>query len=135
VQWPIESFAAKPRLVLKGGLVNWALMGDPNASLPTPQPVLYRPSFGTYGKARRTTGLTFMSQAGIAAGVPERLGLERQIVEVRNCRSIGKQHMVRNTTLPDIMVDPETFRVTIDGEVVTIDPARELPLTRLFFMV
>jgi urease subunit alpha len=135
VQWPIASFAAKPRLVIKGGMVSWGLMGDPNASLPTPQPVFYRPTFGGYGKALRTTGVTFMSRAGIADGVPERLGLERQVIDVRNCRSIGKQHMVRNGRVPDITVDPETFQVTVDGEVVTIDPARELPLTRLFFMV
>lgn len=135
VQWPIPSFAAKPRLVVKGGLINWAAMGDPNASLPTPQPVYYRPMFGGYGRARQTTGITFMSQAGIAAGVPEQLDLHRQILPVRNCRSIGKQHMVRNGTLPDIAVDPETFKVTIDGAIATIDPAKELPLTRLFFMV
>jgi urease subunit alpha len=135
VQWPIASFAAKPRLVIKGGIINWAAMGDPNASLPTPQPIWYRHMFGAYGRARQSTSVTFMSQAGIAAGVPERLGLHRQIVEVRNCRSIGKQHMVRNARVPDIQVDPETFRVTVDGEVVTIDPAQELPLTRLFFMV
>jgi len=78
--------------------------------------------------------VTFMSQAGIAAGVPEKLGLRRQIVPVRNTRSIGKQHMVRNSVLPDIMVDPETYRVTIDCKVQTIDPASELPLTQLFFL-
>jgi urease subunit alpha len=135
VQWPITSFAAKPRLVIKGGLINWAAMGDPNASLPTPQPIYYRHMFGAYGRARQTTGVTFMSQAGIAAGVPEKLGLHRQIIPVRNCRSIGKQHMVRNTRAPDIQVDPETFKVSVDGEITTIEPAKELPLTRLFFMV
>ncbi len=135
VQWPITSFAAKPRLVVKGGLINWAAMGDPNASLPTPQPIYYRHMFGAYGRARQSTGVTFMSQAGIAAGVPEQLGLQRQIVGVRNCRSIGKQHMVRNSRIPDIQVDPETFKVSVDGEITTIEPAKELPLTRLFFMV
>lgn len=135
VQWPIASFAAKPRMVIKAGMVNWAAMGDPNASLPTPQPVYYRPSFGAYGRALQSTGVTFMAQAGISNGIPEQLDLHRQIVPVRNCRSIGKQHMVRNGRAPRIEVDPETFRVTVDGEVVTIDPARELPLTRLFFMV
>jgi urease subunit alpha len=135
VQWPIASFAAKPRLVVKGGLINWAAMGDPNASLPTPQPIFYRHMFGAYGRARQTTGVTFMSQAAIAAGVPERLDLHRQIIPVRNCRSIGKQHMVRNFRIPDIQVDPETFKVSVDGEITTIDPAQELPLTRLFFMV
>ena len=91
--------------------------------------------FGAYGRARQSTGVTFMSQAGIAAGVPEQLGLERQIIPVRNCRSIGKQHMVRNSRIPDITVDPETFKVTVDGEITTIEPAKELPLSRLFFMV
>jgi urease subunit alpha len=135
VQWPITSFAAKPRLVIKGGLINWAAMGDPNASLPTPQPIYYRHMFGAYGRARARTGVTFMSQAAIAAGVPEKLGLERQVIPVRNCRSIGKQHMVRNSRVPDIQVDPETFKVSVDGEITTIDPAKELPLNRLFFMV
>jgi urease subunit alpha len=135
VQWPIASFAAKPRLVVKGGLINWAAMGDPNASLPTPQPIYYRHMFGAYGRARARTGVTFMSQAAIAAGVPEKLGLERQVIPVRNCRSIGKQHMVRNSRVPDIQVDPETFKVSVDGEITTIDPAKELPLNRLFFMV
>jgi urease subunit alpha len=135
VQWPIASFAAKPRLVVKGGLINWAAMGDPNASLPTPQPIYYRHMFGAYGRARQSTGVTFMSQAAIAAGVPEQLGLQRQIIPVRNCRSIGKQHMVRNFRIPDIQVDPETFKVSVDGEITTIEPAKELPLTRLFFMV
>jgi urease subunit alpha len=135
VQWPIASFAAKPRLVVKGGLINWAAMGDPNASLPTPQPIYYRHMFGAYGRARQSTGVTFMSQAGIAAGIPEQLDLHRQIIPVRNCRSIGKQHMVRNTRAPDIQVDPETFKVSVDGEITTIEPAKELPLTRLFFMV
>jgi urease subunit alpha len=135
VQWPIASFAAKPRLVVKGGLINWAAMGDPNASLPTPQPIYYRHMFGAYGRARQSTGVTFMSQAAIAAGVPEQLDLHRQIIGVRNCRSIGKQHMVRNFRIPDIQVDPETFKVSVDGEITTIEPAKELPLTRLFFMV
>jgi urease subunit alpha len=135
VQWPIESFGAKPKQVIKAGIISWAAMGDPNASLPTPQPIYFRPMFGAYGRARQTTGVTFMSQAGIAAGIPEQLGLERQIIPVRNCRSIGKQHMVRNSRLPDIQVDPETFKVSVDGEITTIEPAKELPLTRLFFMV
>jgi urease subunit alpha len=134
VQWPIESFAAKPRLVIKGGLINWAAMGDPNASLPTPQPVRFRPMFGAYGKAVQSTGVTFMSQAAIEAGIPEHLGLQRQIAAVRNCRSIGKQHMVRNDRAPEVEVDPETFKVTVDGAVTTIEPAESLPLTRLFFL-
>jgi urease subunit alpha len=90
--------------------------------------------FGAYGRALQSTAVTFMSQAGIDEGVPERLGLKRQIAPVGSTRSIGKRHMVRNNRVPDIMVDPETFKVTIDGEVVTIDPAKQLPLTQLFYL-
>ncbi|WP_053914316.1 urease subunit alpha [Streptomyces sp. TP-A0875] len=134
VLWPMHSFGAKPKMVLKGGIVSWAQMGDPNASLPTPQPVYYRPSFGRYGRALQSTHVTFMSQAGIAAGVPERLGLERTVLPVLKTRTIGKHNMVRNDVLPRIEVDPETYRVTVDGEVVTIEPARKLPLNQLFFL-
>ncbi|RKE22524.1 urease subunit alpha [Streptomyces sp. TLI_171] len=135
VLWPIHSFAAKPKLVVKGGIVSWALMGDPNASLPTPQPVLYRPMFGQLGRAQQATHVTFMSQAGLAAGVPERLGLQRRVLPVRGTRGIGKHSMVRNDALPRVEVDPETFRVTVDGEVATIEPAATLPLNQLFFLV
>ena len=134
VLWPIGSFAAKPKMVIKGGVVSWAQMGDPNASLPTPQPVLYRPMFGAYGKAARTTRITFMSQAAIAAGVPERLGLESQVLPVRGCRQIGKEHMVRNSARPVIEVDPETYKVTFDGAPAHIEPAQSLPLNQLFFL-
>ncbi|MFC1413215.1 urease subunit alpha [Streptacidiphilus sp. N1-12] len=134
VLWPIGSFAAKPKMVIKGGLVNWAQMGDPNASLPTTQPIYYRPMFGAFGRAKQATRVSFMSQAGIAAGVPGELGLESRVLAVRHCRSIGKQHMVRNSALPKITVDPETYKVTLDGAPATIEPARELPLNQLFFL-
>ncbi len=134
VLWPINSFAAKPKLVIKGGMINWALMGDPNASLPTPQPVYYRPMFGAFGRARQATRVSFMSQAAVDLGVPDRLGLESRVLPVRRCRSVGKQHMVRNDALPKIAVDPETYKVTLDGEPATIEPARELPLNHLFYL-
>ncbi|WP_030057247.1 MULTISPECIES: urease subunit alpha [Streptomyces] len=134
VLWPINSFAAKPKMVIKGGVINWALMGDPNASLPTPQPVYYRPMFGAYGRARQATRVSFMSQAAVDLGVPAELGLESRVLPVRRCRSIGKQHMVRNDALPKIAVDPETYKVTLDGEPATIEPARELPLNHLFYL-
>ena len=134
VLWPVDSFAVKPRLVLKGGLINWALMGDPNASLPTPQPVYYRPMFGAYGMARQTTRVTFMSQAAIERGVPEALGLRSQVLPVRRCRGIGKEHMVRNDRTPHIEVDPETYKVTYDGKPAHIEPATSLPMTQLFFL-
>ncbi len=134
VLWPMHSFGAKPKMVIKGGIISWAQMGDPNASLPTPQPVYYRPSFGHYGRAMQATHVTFMSQAGIAAGVPGKLGLERKVLPVRKTRTIGKHNMVRNDAVPRIEVDPETYKVTVDGEVVTIDPAQKLPLNQLFFL-
>ncbi|CAM5652320.1 urease subunit alpha 1 [Streptomyces avidinii] len=134
VLWPIGSFAAKPKMVIKGGLINWALMGDPNASLPTPQPVYYRPMFGAYGKARQATRVSFMSQAAIDLGVPQKLGLDSKVLPVRHCRTVGKQHMVRNDALPVIKVDPETYKVTLDGVPATIEPARELPLNHLFYL-
>lgn len=97
--------------------------------------MIYRPMFGQYGKALPTTHATFMSQAGIAAGVPAELGLERLVLPVSRTRTIGKHNMVRNSELPEIKVDPETFKVTLNGKVATIDPAEELPLNHLFFLV
>ncbi len=135
VLWPIHSFAAKPKMIIKGGIISWAQMGDPNASLPTPQPVIYRPMFGQFGRAQQATHVTFMSQAGIAAGVPEELGLHRRVLPVRGTRVIGKHNMVRNNALPEVAVDPETFKVTLDGEVATIEPAASLPLNHLYFVV
>jgi urease subunit alpha len=134
VLWPFTSFAAKPALVVKGGLINWAQMGDPNASLPTPQPVYYRPMFGAMGMAQRKSNVTFLPDVAIAAGVPERLGLQRLIARVRHTRTVDKRHMVRNSALPKITVDPETYKVTVDGEHATIAPAQELPLNHLFFL-
>nr|WP_284439735.1 urease subunit alpha [Cellulomonas xiejunii] len=134
VLWPVGSFAAKPKMVLKGGVIRWALMGEPNASLPTPQPVFYRPMFGAYGKAMQSTRVTFMSQAAIDAGVPELLGLRSQILPVRRCRQLGKAHMVRNDATPVVDVDPETYKVTLDGQPAHIEPAQSLPMTQLFFL-
>ncbi|WP_106399444.1 urease subunit alpha [Actinocorallia populi] len=134
VLWQPHSFGAKPFMVVKGGAISWFPMGDPNASLPTPQPVVYRRTFGARGTALASSCVTFMSQAGIAAGVPERLGLRRIIEPIRQCRTVDKRHMVRNTTLADIAVDPETYKVTVNGDVVSIEPAKKLPLNKLFFL-
>jgi urease subunit alpha len=134
VLWPIDAFAAKPKMVIKGGFVSWAQMGDPNASLPTPQPVYYRPMFGAIGRALQTTRATFMSKASIAKGVPEQLGLRSQILPVQRTRVIGKKDMVRNDATPVIEVDPETYVVTLDGVPAHIEPAQTLPLTQLFFL-
>lgn len=135
VLWPIESFGAKPRLVIKGGFINWALMGDPNASIPTPQPALYRPMFGAYGLAPASTCVTFVSKAAHDLGIRQRLGLRRETVPVRNCRSIAKADMVRNSRTARIDVDPETYEVRVDGDLATVGPAERLPLSQLYFLM
>lgn len=135
VLWPVDSFGAKPKMVIKGGLINWALMGDPNASLPTPQPVYYRPMFGAIGQAMHKTRATFVSKASIEKGVPEQLGLKSQILPVTGSRAIGKSDMVRNDATPKIDVDPETYKVSVDGEPAHIEPAESLPLTQLYYLV
>ena len=134
VLWPVDTFAAKPKVVIKGGLINWGLMGDPNASLPTPQPVYFRPAFGALPQSLHATRATFVSKVSIEKGVPEKLGLKSQILPVRNTRSIGKSSMVRNSETPEVTVDPETYRVSLDGVPAEIEPAQSLPLTQLFFL-
>ena len=135
VLWPIAFFGAKPKMVIKGGFVNWALMGDPNASIPTPEPVIYRPMFGSFGKTMSKTKLTFLSKAAIDLGVPKKIGMEGGYVAVENCRGLSKSQMVRNNVVPKIEVDPETYQVKIDGEIATCEPAKELALTQLYFVV
>ena len=107
-------------------------MGDPNASIPTPEPVLHRPMFGAFGSAMRDTCLTFVSQA--ANGSLEDLGLGKSLTQVRNTRTIGKKDMVHNDLLPDIEVDPETYEVRVEGEVLTSEPAGKLPLAQRYFL-
>jgi urease subunit alpha len=133
VLWEPGFFGAKPKLVIKNGFINWGLMGDPNASLPTPQPVYYRPMFGAFGDALAQTCLTFVSGAAHAAGIGERLGLRRQVVPVRNTRKIGKRDMVRNSGTPQIDVNPETFAVTVDGKHATVAPLRTIALNQKYF--
>jgi urease subunit alpha len=135
VLWPIAFFGVKPKLVLKGGMVAWALMGDPNASIPTPEPVRYRPMFGALGGALSETCVTFVSGAALASGIGERLGLRRRLEAVRGCRSVTKADMVRNHRTPEITVDPETYEVRVDGEVATVPPAERLPMAQLYFLV
>ncbi len=135
VLWPIASFGVKPKLVVKGGLVAWALMGDPNASIPTPEPVLYRPMFGAFGRSIGETCVTFTSRAAHQDGIRERLGLQRMVEPVRGCRALGKADMVRNDLTPDIKVDPETYEVRLDGELATVPPAEELPMAQLYFLI
>jgi urease subunit alpha len=133
VLWEPAFFGAKPKLIIKSGFINWGLMGDPNASLPTPQPVYYRPMFGAFGDALPATCLTFVSGAAHASGIGARLGLKRQVVPVRNTRKIGKRDMVRNSGTPQIEVNPETFAVTVDGKHATVAPAKTIALNQKYF--
>jgi urease subunit alpha len=134
VLWRPAFFGVKPELVVKGGLIAWAAMGDPNASIPTPQPVLYRPMFAAYGRAISATSLTFVSAAALAGGVPARLGLARRAVAVQKCRGLGKRDMIHNSALPRLEVDPETYEVRADGERLTCEPASVLPMAQRYFL-
>ena len=127
-------FGVKPEIVIKGGMISFALMGDINASIPTPQPVYYRPMFGAYGKALPKTRMTFMSKASIEAGVPSKLGLQSLIGEVKNTRSLTKKDMKLNDYLPKIEVDPQNYQVHADGKLLTCEPATKLPLTQRYFL-
>jgi urease subunit alpha len=134
VLWKPAFFGVKPELVVKGGAIAWAAMGDPNASIPTPEPVLYRPMFAAFGRARATTALTFVSKAALDADVPRRLGLQRRAVAVGRCRAIGKRDMVHNDATPRIEVDPETYEVRADGALLTCEPALVLPMAQRYFL-
>lgn len=127
-------FGVKPELVLKGGLLIYAQMGDPNASIPTPQPVYPRPQFGAFGGALHKTCMTFVSQSSLEEGIVERYGLDRHVEAVKNCREIGKADMKRNDATPDIKVDPDTYQVWVDGEKVGSEPAKVLPMAQRYFL-
>ncbi|HEI8931915.1 TPA: urease subunit alpha [Citrobacter freundii] len=133
VLWEPQFFGAKPKLIIKGGMINWSLMGDPNASLPTPQPVFYRPMFGAMGKTLQDTCITFVSQAALEDGVKEKAGLERQVVAVNNCRSISKHDLIRNNATPHIDVNPETFAVKVDGVHATCQPIQTAVMNQKYF--
>jgi len=135
VLWPIGSFGAKPKLVIKGGMICWAVMGDPNGSIPTAEPSFYRPMFGAMGGAVAHTSLTFVSAAAHDAGIAAELGLSRRVEPVRRCRTITKRQMVRNDAMPAIEVDPDTYTVRVDGEIATVPPAERLSLAQLHFLV
>lgn len=135
VIWSPAFFGAKPDLVIKGGSIAAAPMGDPNASIPTPQPVHYRPMFGAFGKAVTATSLVFVSQAAMANGLKSRLGTDKEMVAVENTRGgISKKSMIHNDATPDIQIDPETYAVVADGELLVCEPAKELPLAQRYFL-
>ena len=133
VLWEPQFFGAKPKMVIKGGFINWASMGDPNASLPTPQPCYYRPMFGAFGQALPKTGVSLVSRAAFDLGIKERLGLERIVYPVRRTRQLTKFDMVRNGATPQIEVNPETFDVIVDGMRAYIPPAKEFSLAQLYW--
>ncbi|MCM5680879.1 urease subunit alpha [Schlegelella sp. S2-27] len=134
VLWKPAFFGVKPALVMKGGFIAMAAMGDPNASIPTPQPVHYRPMFGSYGGALARTSLTFLSQAAMAAGVADAYRLHKTVAAVRGCRSVKKAHMVHNGYAPAMQVDPQTYEVRADGQLLTCEPASVLPMAQRYFL-
>ena len=134
VLWRPAFFGVKPDMIVKGGFIAWSVMGDANASIPTPQPVLYRPMFGSFGGATAATSLLFTSQAALEAGLPAQLGLKKMPVAVEHCRNIGKADMKLNDATPVIEVDPETYEVRADGALLTCEPADVLPLAQRYFL-
>jgi urease subunit alpha len=133
VLWRPAFFGVKPSMILKGGMIAASLMGDANASIPTPQPVHYRPMFGAYGGGLRKS-LTFVSQAAFDAGVPARLGLTKTIAVARGMRGLRKADMVHNGATPRMEVDPETYEVRADGRLLVCEPATVLPLAQRYFL-
>jgi urease subunit alpha len=135
VVWSPAFFGVKPDMVIKGGVIAAALMGDPNASIPTPQPVHYRPMFGAYAKARTNSSLTFVSKAAIANGLAGRLGVAKEMVAVENTRGgIGKASMIHNSATPNIEINPETYEVRADGQLLVCEPAKVLPMAQRYFL-
>ena len=134
VLWKPAFFGVKPEMVIKGGFIAWSVMGDANASIPTPQPVLYRPMFGAFGRATAATSLAFVSRAALEDGIERRLGLGKRAVAVSNCRALRKAQMIHNGATPAIEVDPETYEVRIDGSHITCQPASVLPLAQRYFL-
>ncbi|SCW91946.1 urease. Metallo peptidase. MEROPS family M38 [Pseudomonas sp. NFACC15-1] len=134
VLWRPAFFGVKPTLILKGGAIAASLMGDANASIPTPQPVHYRPMFASYGGSRHATSLTFISQAAAEAGLPEQLGLKKRIAVVKGCRDVQKTDLIHNDYLPSIDVDPQTYQVKADGVLLWCEPAEVLPMAQRYFL-
>lgn len=134
VLWQPRFFGVKPEIVIKGGMIGFSQMGDANASIPTPQPVLARPMFGALGRAKFSTCLTFVSRYAYEDGIKSKLHLGKKIVPVESCRNISKQQMINNDSLPRIEVDPETYEVRVNGELMTCAPAKELPMAQRYFL-
>ena len=134
VLWKPAFFGVKPEMIIKGGSISYARMGDPNASIPTPQPVIYRPMFGALGRAVQDTAVLFVSQAGVNNDIRRQYGLIKQTLPVRNCRSIGKKDLIHNNAMPEISVNPETYEVRVNGEHITCEPAGKVALAQRYFL-
>ena len=134
VLWKPGFFGVKPSLILKGGFIAAAAMGDPNASIPTPQPVHYRPMFGSFGGALSRSSITFMSQASIAAGLADQYGLKKRTVAVKGTRSVQKKDMRHNHYMPVMEIDAQTYQVRADGQLLTCEPATVLPMAQRYFL-
>jgi urease subunit alpha len=128
----LQFFGAKPKMVVKGGFIAYSLMGDPNASIPTPEPVYYRPMFGALGRAKYSISFTFTSKFAIRNGIGKKLGLQKKLLPVKTCRKIGKRNMLYNNIVPKIDIDPETYEVKVDGTLATTPAAEKLALARLY---
>jgi len=134
VIWKPAFFGVKPSLILKGGAIAAAVMGDANASIPTPQPVHYRPMFASFGKSVQATSLTFVSEIALQAGIGARLNLQKRLVAVQGCRTVQKKHLIHNNWLPQIEVDPQTYQVRANGELLYCEPAKVLPMAQRYFL-
>lgn len=134
VTWHPAFFGVKPEMVLKSGMVTHSVMGDANAAIPTPQPIFFRPMFGSFGKALQSTSITFVSQAAFDLGVHEQLGLKKQILPVRGIRNLKKEDLKHNGETPNIEVDPQTFEVKVDGELITCEPVDSVPMAQRYFL-
>ena len=134
VLWKPSMFGVKPEMIIKGGFIISSRMGDANASIPTPQPVIYKNMFGAFGKAKYGTCATFVSKASMESGIIERIGLQKNVLPVFGCRNISKKDMIHNNSMPKIEVDPETYDVKVDGELITCEPLKVLPMAQRYFM-
>ena len=132
VIWTPQFFGIKPKMIIKGGFIAYALMGDPNASIPTTEPIYYRPMFGALGKAKQSISFVFTSNLAIENGIENKLKIKKKFLSVKNCRNVGKKNMILNDATPKIEIDPETYQVKIDGSVATVEPATKLSLARLY---
>lgn len=132
IVWSPQFFGIKPKHIIKGGMIAYSLMGDPNASIPTTEPIYYRPMFGALGATKHSTSLTFTSKLAIEDNLASKLHTKKKLVPVKNCRSIGKKDMVHNDLTPSIEINPETYEVKVDGKIATVDPAEKLSLARLY---